>query len=546
MTHDPAADTLILHLTGPFRATLESGDALTGLSRRAQALLAYLAQQPAMRAERGLIVALLWSDRAEEQARASLRQELSVLRRTLPEGMLMADRQAVWLDRTRIRPDLSADGVFLQGFDLASEGFEDWLRDQRARDLPSAPAADAPPARTRPGLAVLPFEELGAHEDDMFAVGVVEEITGALSRVHDFHVIARQSAFALRGEKLDAPETARRLGVAYLVEGSVQRAGERVRISVQLVAGEDGRTLWSQRFDDRMDDLFDLQDRIAAQMAGQISPNLRSAEIDRARTRPPQDRTAYELTLTALPHFWAHRKSDNARAIELLDQALARDPDYGPALAYKGWAVAQQPVYLWTDRAATDDRAEAIALAEKAAQGDLTHTATLVAIAATLSLTTTDLMRSDRFLDRALSIDPGNAWGWMRRGWNRLNSDRPDEASADFERAQSLSPLDPFLFNMQIGQAIAQRELGNLDRALALLQDGLANAPGLVWAKRILAAFAAEAGEMGLARAAAADLLAQQPDITVDHMISCFGPNDVLRRRSAFRQALIDAGLPPG
>lgn len=275
LMHFPGGLVLTLYLTGPFRANATTGFAPDNLSGRAQAMLAYLACQPGMRAERGLLADILWADRAGEQARASLRQELAVLRKALPDGVLDANRQMAWLDPALPKVDTSGSG--------------DWLREMRQTD--------------RPSLAVLPFDEIGAASTDMFADGVVEEITGALSRVHEFDVIARQSAFALQGEALDVPQAAARLGAQYIVEGTVRRAGDRVRIAAQLVNGADGHTLWSERFDDRLDDLFDLQDRIASQVAGQISPSLRNAEIARATGRAPQNRSAYDLLLTAYPYF---------------------------------------------------------------------------------------------------------------------------------------------------------------------------------------------------------------------------------------------------
>ena len=277
---------LVIHLRGPLRIATGDGRPLAGLTRRGQAMLVCLALQPGMRAERGYLAELLWSDRSEEQSRASLRQELSVLKRAVPEAILAADRQAVWLDAGAVQVDEGGAGDLLEGFDLASEGFEDWLRQARAGRAADAPAETSAAARgERPTLAVLPFEEFGAAARDMFADGVVDEITSALSRCKEFRVIARQSAFALGDPGLSVPEAAARLKADYIVEGSVRRAGERLRISVQLVRGHDGHTLWTARFDDRLDDLFDLLDRIAAQVAGQILPNLRAAEIARAREK---------------------------------------------------------------------------------------------------------------------------------------------------------------------------------------------------------------------------------------------------------------------
>ena len=467
---------LTLRLHGPFGASMSDGKDCSGLSRRGQAMLAYLSRQPDMRAERGLLASVLWSDRSEEQARASLRQELSVMRKALPQGIMTADRQFVRLDAARVSLAPGGD-EFLKGFDLASEGFEDWLRAERMAGRGPAPAKPAD-NRARPGVAVLAFEDLSGR-DDFFADGVVEEITGALSRVREFDVIARQSAFALRDARPDIPQVAAQLGVDYIVEGSVRRAGERVRIATQLVRGKDGHMLWSEHFDDRLDDLFDLQDRIAAAVAGQIAPSLRAAEIARARTTPPADRTAYELLLTALPHFWAHRKDENARAIALLDAALQRAPDYGPALAYRAWAQAQQPVYMWSGDPAAD-HAEALELAERAALDAGSHSPTLVAIGATFSLSSRGPDRAGDLIDAALAIDPNNAWGWMRRGWLANYTGDADTAIACFERSEQLSPLDPFRYNNIFGRASTYyRWMGRHEEAVGLIRRALVLNPGV-------------------------------------------------------------------
>lgn len=540
-------DHVTLQLRGPFSARDCRDAELRGLSRRGQALLAYLAHHPDMRAERGLLADLLWSDRAEEQARASLRQELSVLRRILPDGLLNADRQFVWLDASRLALDEVAGGAFLEGFDLASEGFEDWLREVRASDRDEK-TGDAGPAkatgRTRPVLAVLAFEELGIADPDMFADGVVEEISGALSRVNDFHVIARQSTFALRDEQIDPTEAAGRLGADYLVEGTVRRSGDRVRISVQLVSGRRGRLIWSARFDDRLGDLFDLQDRIAAQVAGQLLPNLRAAEIARARTRVPANRNAYELVLTAMPHFWSHRREDNSRALDLLEKALTVAPDYGPALSYKAWVLAQQPSYLWSADPAAD-RAEALELAQRAARHVSDHSPSLVAIGAAVALVSKDLDWSNSLVDRALVIDPNNAWGWLRRGWNRNYAGQTAEARACFDRAEMLSPLDPFLFNVEFGRGGSFMAEERYEDALGHFRKGLALSPHVTWAHRIIAVANYHLGRMEEAEAAMKLLLASYPDLTVRRFADSVPPT-IIETQPGYFDALRRMGLPEG
>ena len=509
----PDQPALSLRLAGTFSARQSAGIEIAGLSRRAQGLLAYLACQPGMRAERGLMADLLWSDRSEDQARASLRQELAVLRKALPEGTLGANRQHVWLDAPRIAVERDSGG-FLLGFDLNSEGFEDWLRDQRSRAdaAPAAPSQHPAAGRSQPTLAVLPFAQLDASDGDMFADGVVEEITGALSRVHEFHVIARQSSFTLP-HRLPVPEAAARLGADYIVEGSVRRAGDRVRIAVQLVNGPDGRTLWSERFDDRLDDLFDLQDRIAAQVAGQIAPNLRAAEIARARTRPPEDRSAYELYLTALPHFWISSKDGILTAIDLLDAALARDPDLAPALAYKSWATAHLATYMWS--AAPDhDHDLAFDLANRAAAVAGDHAPSLVAIAATYAFSAPDPALGLDFVRRALVLDPNNAWGWMRLGWALIYDQDYAGAFDAIDRAERLSPLDPFRFNMILARAVATRESGDAEGAIGLIHSALRLRPDLTWPRRTLIGTLLTAGHDEEARREMKRLLAEHPDIT--------------------------------
>lgn len=506
--------TLILHLSGPFHAERD-GTPLNGLSRRGQAMLAYLACQPQMRAERGALADLLWSDRGEDQARASLRQELSVLRKAVGP-VVTANRQMVWLvsDQVEVR---TGHAPFLDGFDLPSEGFEDWLRLQRQATPPATP----PPAAEqtgRPTLAVLPFQEIGAAEADMFAEGIVEEITGALSRNRAFDVIARQSTFMLRGASLSAPEIAERLGATYLLYGSVRRAGDRVRITVQLADGPDGHTLWSERFDDTLDDLFDMQDRIAAHVAGHLSPSLRAVEIRRARRQPPEVRSAYDLLLTALPHFWVHDPAENRQALDLIDRALARHPTSAHALAMKAWCHAHDCCYLWTP---TPDlaRAQCRAAFDQALPRAGDHPAALTALSAAAALALKDFTTSEELARRALDLDPNNAWGWLRLGWAAVYRGHQNDALAHFDRAEDLSPLDPFLFNIDFGRSAAMRALQRFDESVALIEKGLRAAPKAHWAYRMLFGTLWLMGERDRALEAGHKWIAAHPDLSTEVLL---------------------------
>lgn len=512
---------LRLILNGTFAAEGPDG-ARVKIGRRSQALLAFLSLEPRQRATRSAAMTLLWGDRGEDQARASLRQELSALRRTLPEGVLNADRHEIWLENVCVAEQPNEQ--FLSGFDLASEPFEDWLRLTRSGDLKAdTPNNPSQRQRGRPVIAVLPFTELGVSTGDMFADGVVEEITSALGRVHDFHVIARQSTFALKDASLDAREVSDRLGAQYLVEGTVRRSGNRVRIAVTLVNGADGVVLWSERLDDRLDDLFDLQDRIAAKVAGQVSPNLRLAEVDRAQSTPPNNRSAYELVLNAMPHFWAHRNDDNLAAIQLFDAALERDPDYGLALAMKAWGLAQRTSYLWEGNP-TEVRNEASNLARSAMEFAGDHVLSLVAIAAAISMSSADVGFASKVIQQALRIDPNNAWGWMRQGYIHVYSDRGADARAAFNHAIELSPLDPYMHNMVAGQGMAEFRRQNYEEAATLIEQSLTMGPGAQWAHRPLISIYSVLGREDDVARVSKIFFEAHPDITLKRIMDSLPP----------------------
>lgn len=208
--------------------------------------------------------------------------------------------------------------------------------------------------KDQPSIVVMPFDNLSGGEDEYFVDGVVEEITAALSRVRDFFVIARQTAFTYKGHFVDVRSVGRELGVAYVVEGTVRRGGDRLRISVQLVDAERRTQLWSERYEGATSDLFEVQDRIAAQVAGAINPAVRNAEIELSRRKPPSSLRAYDLVMRAYPYLWGHNKEAIRLAIPLLQNATDIDPAYGRAHALLAWCHAQNVGYIWTDEPERD------------------------------------------------------------------------------------------------------------------------------------------------------------------------------------------------
>src|SRR5271169_6745742 len=225
---------------------------------------------------------------------------------------------------------------------------------------PASPApknAAAPPEK--PAVAVLPFQNLGADAAaEFFLDSVGEDLITELARARWFSVIARNTSFSYKGKGADSKQVARELGVRYVVEGSLRKAGNRVRISCQLVEAASGQHLWAERFEGTLEDTFDLQDRVTESLIGSVGPVLREAEIERARRKPEANQDAYDLTLRAFPPTFAETPEDNEEALRLLAQALEMDPAYPTANALAAWCREQRHLMEWPTTE-DDDREEA-------------------------------------------------------------------------------------------------------------------------------------------------------------------------------------------
>jgi TolB-like protein/class 3 adenylate cyclase/Flp pilus assembly protein TadD len=372
-----------------------------------------------------------------------------------------------------------------------------------------------PPPSSRPSVVVLPFDNMSGEADQAyFADAVVEEITATLSRIRDFFVIARNSAFSYKGRPIDVRQVGRELGVRYAVEGSVRRVGERVRITAQLVETETGSHLWSTKIDGAVSDLFDLQDRVAADVASAIQPSIRRSEVERARTKRPETLAAYDLVMRSLPHLWAHRMAENPQAISYLTKALALEPTYGLAAALAAWAHGQQVAYNWaTDVAA--ERAEGERLIEVATQTVGDDPTALTALGSAIMQLGGDVRHAANLADQALQLDPNHAWAWMRRGFGMVYLGDPETGLKAFETSARLSPLDPVGFNVHLGMGLAHFAAGRPERAIELARQALAERPGLTWPYRDLATYYAAAGKIELAEDALAKFVYLRPSMTV-------------------------------
>ena len=379
----------------------------------------------------------------------------------------------------------------------------------------------------KPSIVVLPFDNMSAEPgQDYLADGIVEAITAALSCIRSFFVIARSSAFTYKGRATNARDIGRELGVAYLLEGSVQKAGNRLRIIVQLIETEGGAHVWSSRFDGALDEFFDLEDRITEQVAGALQPSIRIAEIERSRRKRPQDLGSYDYTMRAMPHVWALEKEESAKALELLEQALAIDPDYPLALSLAGWCHAQRSVYNWADDIADEPGNGAIA--RRAGGGDERRRSVILAVLGAVHTFVRNYGTARVLLERAVTLDPNAAWAWSRLGWLENYADRPRKAIGNFERALRLSPIDPMNFNNYVGMGSAHEVAQEYDKAAAFYRRALEERPNAGWIYRNLASSLAGAGRIEEAGQAFAEMMRYYPDLTISKFKQAmvFSPGD--------------------
>jgi TolB-like protein/Tfp pilus assembly protein PilF len=475
--------------------------------------------------------------RAYRQKALALVETLSALPdkgaacQALAERLLAGDAAAEEAHRALIRiyRARGQDNAARRQFELCKEALKRELgAEPEAETVASlaekaAPRAAAPtqppaaPLRDRPSVVVMPFDNLGDQADGYFADGVAEEITAALSRVRDFFVIARQSAFTYKGRHVDTRDVGRELGVRYVVEGTVRRGGDRLRISVQLVDAETRAQLWSDRYEGVTTDIFEFQDRIAAQVAGAINPAVRGAEIDAAKRKPPGSLHAYDLVLQAYPKIWSSNPGENREAIALLTKAIAEDPRYGRAHALLAWCHSQDVVYLWTADPERE-RARARAAVDAAAGLIAGDPVAMAAAGAAVSQCLDDLDRAAAFIEGALALDPNNAWAWARYAWLAIYRVEPDAAKERFERALALSPLDPLGYNIRLGISMALGMKGDYAQGTRILREVLSQNPKVTWAYRQLTYLAGMAGDMATAREAIRLLRAAHPSASIAQM----------------------------
>jgi adenylate cyclase len=404
----------------------------------------------------------------------------------------------------------------------------------------TAPRPTASRLPKKPSIAVLPFANMsGDPEQEYFADGVVDDIITGLSQVKWFFVIARNSSFIYKGRVVDVKQVGRKLGVRYVLEGSIRRAGDRIRITGQLIDAETGAHLWANRFDGSMDNIFAFQDQITANVIGAIEPSLRHAEIERARRKRPNSLDAYDFYLRALPYAYANTPQDSEEALRLLLEALVREPDYPTAQAHAAWCYEQR---FFRGGHRPEDKAEAVRHA-RAVMASATDDALALAIAAfVVAMLTHDYESAVGTVDRALSLNGNSAMALGFSAMTEANAGRYDEAIEHGLRAVHLSPLDPMNYHPYLGRGFAYLFSGRNEEALIATNHAIQANPSFMVSHALLVASYVQLGRLDAARVAAQRLLEAAPSFTVTMMeqMEFTAPERVAQFAAALRQA----GLP--
>ena len=354
----------------------------------------------------------------------------------------------------------------------------------------------------------------GDAEQEYFVDGMVEEITTAIARLPWLFVIARNSAFTYKGKAVGVKQVAQKLGVRYVLEGSVRKAGNRVRITGQLIDATTGAHVWTDRFDGALDDVFELQDQVASSVAGAIEPKLRQSEIERASRKPTQNLTAYDLYLRALAQSYRVTEEGLAEAVVLARQALAIDPSYAPAAAMVGWCRMMQRVQGW-GALSHEDIAEACRLTRQALEAERDDAETISQAAYTLFYLAGEAAMAGAALDRALALNPNAAHAWLSRGNIHALRNEPEAAIAAIERARRLSPFDPYTFLYAASIAVAHLAARRFEQAIEWADLTLHDQPRTVAAMRIKVVALAHLDRLDEARTELGRVLAIDPRLTV-------------------------------
>jgi len=438
--------------------------------------------------------------------------------------------------------------------DLGSQSLKNIVEPMRVWRVPYGRAVPAVPNRLpvddalalpdKPSIAILPFTNLSSDpEQEYFADGMVDDIITALSHFKALFVIARNSSFTYKGRAVDVKQVGRELGVRYVLEGSVRKAANRVRITGQLVDTATGAHLWADRFDGGLGDIFDLQDQVTESVVGAIAPAVEKAEIERAKRKPTESLDAYAIYLRGLARFFQFAgRQANDEALRLFNSAIELDPDFASAYARAALCYVMAKVSGWISRT-PNEIAEVTRLAQRAVELGKDDAIALADSGWALAYVVRDLEAGAALIDRALVLNSNSAEAWLWGGWVKNFLGEPETALERFARAMRLSPLDPRMSGMRAGTAFAHFLLGRYDEAASWAAMALQDNPDHHAGLRIAAASNAMAGRPEQAHKAMARLRRLNPVLRVSNLKAVLGPwraDDLARYEEGLRQA----GLP--
>jgi TolB-like protein len=516
-----------IHTFGPFRLDATAQILFreaepVALGHRAVALLCVLVEQAGKPVSKEALIQAAWPGLAVEDS--NLTVQVAALRRVLGE----VPGGEAWIETLPRRGYRFVGPVVAAGVGSAK---------------PVATGEALLTPHDIPSIAVLPFQNLsGDPEQEYFADGIVEEIITALSRFRHLFVIARNSTFSYKGRGVDVKEVARALGVRYLLEGSVRRSPNQVRIAGQLIEASTSRQLWADRFDGAPENIFDLQDQVTANVVGAIAPMVEQAEIERARLKPTENLDSYDLFLRGVAKV--HQQTDAAinDALQLFDKAIGLDAGFGSAYGMAAYCFLLRQVFLWmTDPAG--ERAETARLARRAAETGWDDALALARAGHALASGVGDLDRATAMIDRARKLNPNLAVAWYASAWLRNLLGEPATAIEHMAYAMRLSPRDPETCRMQAGMAFALFLSARYDEALDWAQTASLQHPRYPTPIEVAAASAAMAGRLDTARI----WIARLREINPEYHVSDFRNLRPLRRMedlARYEDGLRKAGLP--
>jgi TolB-like protein len=395
----------------------------------------------------------------------------------------------------------------------------------------------------KPSIAVLPFQNLSADpEQEYFADGVVEDITMALSLFRWLFVIARNSSFTYKGRAVDVKQVGRELGVRYVLEGSVRKAGNRIRIAGQLIDAENGAHLWADRFDGALEDMFDLQDHVTSSVVGAIAPKLQHEEIKRATRKPTESLVAYDYYLRGLASARRWTKEANGEALQHFFKAIELDPGLACAYGMAAWCYMQRKARGWMNER-VQESAEAVWMAWKAVHMGGNDPVALCMGGYALAFVAREFDGAAAFMDRGLAVNPNLAQAWSLSAWLRVWRGEPDLALDHVAHAMRLSPLDPSMFGMHGAMAYAHFLASRYDMASSFAERSLRDNPTFPLVICISAASNALAARFEPAQKAMARALECAPDLRASNLRD-LAPFRRAEDFATFAKGLRKAGLP--